>query len=57
MRDAYAEDVAPRVDKLRKMSNVVIDQAAYDPSLRFILVAAILFLLFLVILVLSKLIG
>ena len=46
-----------RVKKLRKVSSVVIDQAAYDPSLRFLLVAAVLFLLFLVLLILSKVIG
>ena len=56
-REMLADDVAPRVDKLRRMSSVVIEQAAYDPSLRFILVAAVLFILFLVILVLSKWIG
>jgi zinc-ribbon domain len=44
------------VGKLRKVSSVVIDQAAYDPSLRFLLVAGALFLLFLVALVLSKIV-
>jgi hypothetical protein len=43
--------------KLRKASSVVLDQAAYDPSLRFLLVAAALFLLFLVLLILSKVMG
>jgi len=42
---------------LRKVSSVVIDQAAYDPSLRFILVAAGFFLLFLVLLLMSKVLG
>ena|SRR5690349_9753151 len=51
------EGVRGRVEKLRKVSSVVIDQAAYDPSLRFLLVAAVLFLLFLVLLILSKVIG
>jgi hypothetical protein len=51
------ENVMGRVGKLRKASSIVIDQAAYDPSLRFILVAAALFLLFLFLLVLSKVIG
>jgi hypothetical protein len=46
-----------RVDKLRKASSVVIDQAAYDPSLRFVLVAAGLFLLSLFLLLLSKVLG
>jgi zinc-ribbon domain len=46
-----------RVDKFRKVSSIMIDQAAYDPSLRFLLVAAGLFLLFLVLLILSKVLG
>jgi len=45
------------VEKLRKVSSVVIDQAAYDPSLRFLLVAAALFVLFLILLILSKVLG
>jgi uncharacterized membrane protein YvbJ len=45
-----------RGEKLRTLS-VVIDQAAYDPSLRFILVAAVLFVIFLVLLILSKVLG
>ena len=53
----YDDGVRGRVEKLRKVSSVVIDQAAYDPSLRFLLVAAGLFLLFLVLLILSKVIG
>ena len=51
------ERVRGRVDKFRKVSSIMIDQAAYDPSLRFLLVAAGLFLLFLVLLILSKVIG
>ena len=35
----------------------MIDQAAYDPSLRFILVAGVLFVIFLVLFILSKVIG
>jgi len=46
-----------RVNKIRKVSSVVIDQAAYDPSLRFILVAAALFFLFLFLLIMSKVLG
>lgn len=52
-----ADGVRGRVDKFRKVSSIMIDQAAYDPSLRFLLVAAGLFLLFLVLLILSKVIG
>ena len=44
------------VEKLRKASTVVISSANYDPSARFILIAAILFIVFLVILILSKVI-
>jgi hypothetical protein len=50
-------NVMGRVEKLRKVSSVVIDEAAYDPSLRFLLVAACLFLLFVVLLILSKVLG
>src|SRR5215217_943559 len=53
----HQDGVRGRVEKLRKVSSVVIDQAAYDPSLRFLLVAAAFFILFLVLLILSKVIG
>ena len=49
--------VKARVEKLRHVSSLVIDQAAYDPSLRFLLVAAAFFILFLVLLIMSKVIG
>lgn len=50
------EDGLNRVEKFRQMSTAVIDEAAYDPSLRFLLVAAVLFVLFLLLLLLSELI-
>ena len=53
----HQDGVKARVEKLRHVSSVVIDQAAYDPSLRFLLVAAAMFLLFLFLLILSKVIG
>ena len=53
----HDDGVRGRVEKLRRVSSVVIDQAAYDPSLRFLLVAGALFLLFLVLLILSKVLG
>jgi hypothetical protein len=56
-RAGFEDNVRRPVKKLRKVSGVVIDQAAYDPSLRFLLVAGIMFLLFLVLLILSKLVG
>jgi DNA-directed RNA polymerase subunit M/transcription elongation factor TFIIS len=47
-------DVIHRVQKVREISNVVLDEAGDDPSLRFVLVAAFLFLLFLVIVILNR---
>jgi len=56
-RSGSEDNVLGRVEKLRKVSTVVIDQAAYDPSLRFLLVAGALFLLFLLLLIVSKVMG
>lgn len=56
-KTGVAENVRERVENIKHVSSVLIDQAAYDPSLRFLLVAAVLFVLFLVLLVLSKVIG
>ena len=55
-REVNEEALLNGVGKLRQISSVVLDEAAYDPSLRFVLVAAALFVLFLVILLLSELI-
>jgi uncharacterized Zn finger protein (UPF0148 family) len=46
-----------RVEKIHHASSVMFEEAAYDPSLRFVLVALGLFLLFIVLLVLSKVMG
>lgn len=51
------EEPAKRVEKIRHASNVVIEEASYDPSLRFVLVALGLFVVFVVLLVLSKVMG
>lgn len=56
-KTGVAENVRDRVEKIKHVSSVMIDQAAYDPSLRFLLVAAVLFVLFLILLILSKVIG
>jgi len=48
------ENVAHRVQKFREISSVVIDEAGYDPGLRFVLVAAILFILFVLIVILNR---
>jgi hypothetical protein len=53
-REAVEERLGPRVEKLRKASNVVLDEAAYDPSLRFVLIAIFIFIVFVVILLISS---
>lgn len=55
-REVTGDDGLNRVEKFRQISSAVIDEAAYDPSLRFVLVAAVLFVLFLFLLLLSELI-
>jgi hypothetical protein len=56
-RGAMDEKVAPRVEKLRQTSSVVLDEAADDPSLRFVLIAVVIFILFLALFFISKLLG
>jgi hypothetical protein len=51
------EEPVKRVEKIRQASTVVIEEASYDPSLRFVLVALGLFVVFIVLLVLSKVMG
>lgn len=48
-REKAEEQIGPRVEKIRQASNVVIDEAAEDPEVRFLLIAAVLFILFVVI--------
>ena len=52
--EALEDSASPRAGRLRRASGVVLDEATYDPSVRFLLVAAALFVVFLVILLLSK---
>lgn len=54
VREALGEDVKKGFGKVREISTVMLDEASYDPSARFVLVAAVLFVLFLVILILSE---
>jgi hypothetical protein len=56
-REAVEENLLPRVERLRQASNVVLDEAAYDPSLRFVLIALVLFFIFLVILLVNNILG
>ena len=51
------EEPVKRVEKIRHASTHVIEEASYDPSLRFVLVALGLFIVFLILLVLSKVMG
>jgi hypothetical protein len=55
-REALADNVK-RVERIRHVSSVVLEEAAYDPSLRFVLVALAIFVVFLVLLLLSKVMG
>jgi hypothetical protein len=56
-RDVVEEKLSPRVEKLRHASNVMLEEAAYDPSLRFVLVAIVILLLSLLLLLLNYLLG
>lgn len=46
-----------RVARVRERSLVVLDEAADDPSLRFVLVAFLIFAIFVVVLLLSLVLG
>ncbi len=54
---SVGENLRPRVEKLRGASTIVFDEAADDPGLRFVIVAVVLFVLFLFILLFSYILG
>ncbi len=54
-RDVMDEKLSPRVEKFRQASNIMLEEASYDPSLRFVLVAVALILLSLLLLLLNYL--
>jgi hypothetical protein len=56
-RDVVEEKLSPRVEKLRQASNVMLEEASYDPSLRFVLVAVAFLVLSLFLLLLNYLVG
>lgn len=56
-RDAVEGKIAPRVEKLRQASTIMLDEAADDPGLRFVLIAALLVILSLGLLLLSQMLG
>lgn len=51
------EDNVKRVEKIHHVSTVMLEEATYDPSLRFVLVALGLFVVFVILLILSKVMG
>ena len=54
---AVGENLRPRVERLREASTVMFDEASDDPGLRFVIIAGLLFALFLFFLLLSYLLG
>ena len=56
-REKVEGKIAPRVEKLRHASGAMLEEASYDPSLRFVLVAVAIFLLSLLLLLLNHLLG
>jgi hypothetical protein len=50
-------NLKPRVERLREASSGVLDEAADDPGVRFLVIAAVLFLLFLLLWLLSFTLG
>ncbi len=54
-RGAMEDKLMPRVEKMRQTSAVVLDEAAIDPSLRFVLIAIALFVIFVALLFISLL--
>ena len=55
-RGAIEQNVK-RADKIRHVSSAMLEEAHYDPSLRFVLVAVGVFVVFLLLLLLSKVMG
>jgi hypothetical protein len=51
------EDNVKRVEKIHHVSTAMIEEAHYDSSLRFVLVALGLFVVFIILLILSKVMG
>ncbi len=54
-RGAVEDKLMPRVEKMRQTSAVMLDEAAIDPSLRFVLIAIALFVIFVALLFISLL--
>jgi hypothetical protein len=52
--DAVKDGLLPKVEKIRSASHAMLDEAADDPSFRFLLVAAAIFIAFVVLLFISN---
>lgn len=55
-REKVEERTGRRVEKIRQASSVVMDEAAEDPEVRFLLVAALIFVFFVVIFIITNII-
>lgn len=56
-REALGGDLKKGLGKVKEISTGMLEEASYDPSARFVLVAAVLFIMFLVILLLSEMMS
>jgi hypothetical protein len=56
-RGAVEGKIAPRVEKLRQASSVMLEEASSDPGLRFVLIAIAIFILSGLLLLLNHLLG
>jgi hypothetical protein len=52
--DAVKDGLLPKVEKIRSASHAMLDEAADDPSFRFLLVAAAIFIVFVILLFISN---
>jgi len=57
MARGAVKDNVKRVEKIHHVSTVLLEEATYDPSLRFVLVAVALFVVFVILLILTKVMG
>jgi hypothetical protein len=55
-KGAMKENLLPRVEKIKSVSQDVLEEASVDPSIRFLLVAGVLFIIFIFLLILSHII-
>jgi len=56
-REAVGEKISPRVEKLRQASNVMLEEASYDPSVRFVLIAVAILIISALLFFLNRFLG